>query len=798
MRWHNIFQGWTLLLSLCLLLSLLGSCQTDHKKGTHALNSQLEHLRTGDSLLTFQPDIALDYALSVLNDSLIPPHHQLRPKALFLKGRALIELKDFEAASESFKTMMAAKSILNEPLLQAKGYYYWGIAEAKLENYLSSIINFRKTINLGPKANDVELVGDAAEALGDIYAAMRYPKSALKYYRQAHVSKLESRDQEGAYRVNYKIGDIYAGEEKLLEASEAYQASLSYFKETQNKVQEAVILHKISKLQLLEGNAVDAIKAAESSRKLAFDVSDLTTLLGSYGVLARGKFALNDFENAIRFAEQCLELSDILNNENELLAMYSLLAKSHALLGHHKRALSYYEKHNDLADDLMAHQADQKSRNMLNAIRIDKAQKEIASLQKKNEIVEKYSSLRSEGLGDNRSFIILLTAFVVVFILLVAVYYQRFKEKKNVSSLLEKLVEERTAQLDQTLQKLFFHINNTSLAVIELNKEGKVTHWSGQSSEIFGREEEEVIDKDFLEIGLFEEDELEKIREIFGGIREGKLTKKFVLGKSHDKDHHVLFIEWNFSALRNDKGQIASIICFANNVTPREKALEHAETANRELDNFIYKTSHDVKGPIARIEGLINLGIMEAKEEVSKQYFTLLKQVAGDFNIVLSRLFRIHGIYYHEPVGTRLNLKQEIESLLQKLQKKNALYELKFQVDIPEAMRWTTDKLLFYIIVQNIYENALDYRRDGLSRIVFTAEVINSKYLKLLVRDNGTCIPFHAADRVFDMFFQNKAQSNTAGLGLYMVKKAVEKLGGRIQLREEQEETFFEILLPAH
>src|SRR5690606_31531668 len=107
-----------------------------------------------------------------------------------------------------------------------------------------------------------------------------------------------------------------------------------------------------------------------------------------------------------------------------------------------------------------------------------------------------------------------------------------------------------------------------------------------------------------------------------------------------------------------------------------------------------------------------------------------------------------------------------------------------------------TDKLLLYIIIQNLYENALDYRKDGLSTIIFSAELVRSNCLKFQVRDNGTCIPLEAVDRIFDMFFQSTAQSSTAGLGLYMVKKSVEKLGGSIDLLKDTEETIFEILLP--
>lgn len=795
---HKVFtsRAYCLVL-LWVFFCLLGSCQTDLKNEELSHKVLYAYLQTGNSLLISDPEKALHYANLVLEDTLSALNDLLIPNALLLKGRALLESNEYEAASESLKEMLGVRGMKPESLLQAKAYYYWGVAEVRLENYLSAIINFRKILNYGTRINDPSLLGDAAEALGDIYAAMQYPNSALKYFRKAQDFRQEGGDQIGSYIINFKIGDIYVEEEKLDIAEVTYHAALSYFKDSQNYIQEAVALYKMSSVQLLQGNIDEAIATAQISRELAFDASDLTTLLGCYSVLAQGKFALSDYGKARQYALQCLELSDILNKEEERLAMYSLLAKANEHLEQYKQALSYYGKYNELAERVVAVQKKQRSKNMLNAIKIDKGQKEIESLQKRNEIVEKYSSIRSQGLGNSRSFIILLTAFVVVFVLLVAVYYQRFKDKKNVSALLEKMVEERTAQLDQTLQKLFFHINNTSLSVIELNTDGKVTSWSGQSSKIFGWTTKETLGKAFLDIGLFEEDELEGIKEVFEEIKAGKLSRKFVLTKSHHKDHHVLFIEWNFSALRNGSGQITSITCFANNVTPREKALENAETANKELDNFIYKTSHDVKGPISRIEGLINLGMMEAQEEVSKQYFTLLKQVSADFNIVLSRLFRIHGIYYHEPVAVRLNLKQEMEALLQKLQKKNALYEMKFYVDIPDTLSWMTDKLLFYIIIQNIYENALDYRRDGLSMIVFTAEVLNTRCLKLFVRDNGTCIPLHAADRVFDMFFQNTAQSNTAGLGLYMVKKAVEKLGGQIRLLKEQDETFFEILLPS-
>ena len=640
------------------------------------------------------------------------------------------------------------------------------------------------------------MLAPAAESLGDIYFEMLYINSALKFYKEAQGLYEEYSDKSQFYVVKNKIGDVLQADSNSAEALLKYRASLDYFSAHKMEDEEALTLVKIAAVLVELENLAEAEQRANEAKLKALEISDLDVLMEAYFILGKIHSTKSNFGQAKRFFNESLELAQILDEESILIESFKFLAHVEDRLGNSKNSINYFKEYEKLSAHLLAQQKEQKVKDLLNNIKLNKSEKELASLERRSRIIEKYSSLRSEGLGSNRGFIILLTAFVIVFILLVALYYKRFKDKKNVSKILEETVRERTEALNQTLQKLSFHVNNTSLAVIELNARQKVTVWSKQSEKIFGWAGPEVENQGLFETPIFPEGSAKKINTIFKKIRSGKLSRKFLLLKNFHKNGNLLYIEWNFSVLSNEQGEILSILCFANNVTHRELALSEAETANKELDNFIYKTSHDVKGPIARIEGLINLGLIEAKEPVSIDYFKRLNNVAASFNIVLSRLFRIHGLYHHKTEPVELNLKSEIEQLLDGLKRKNDLYDLNYEVSIPDTITCTTDKLLLYIIVQNLYENALDYRKDGLSTITFSAELVHLNCLKFQVSDNGTCIPLEAVDRIFDMFFQNTAQSSTAGLGLYMVKKSVEKLGGTIKLLQDKKETIFEILLP--
>ena len=374
---------------------------------------------------------------------------------------------------------------------------------------------------------------------------------------------------------------------------------------------------------------------------------------------------------------------------------------------------------------------------------------------------------------------------------------QKNKLLEENNLLLERAINEKTLELYKAYQKLSFHVDNTSLAVMEFNDRLELIRWSDQAEKIFGWIAEEVMGKRFHEIGFVREDEVEEvIKKMHALLFEGT-PRIFSQSMNCNKTGDLLFIEWNKSVLLNKDGSVDSIMVIANDVTSREKAFVDLKSSHRELDNFIYKASHDLRGPLARIQGVVNLGLMEAKEAISKDYFNMLRITANQLNNILSRLLMIYDINHHDIKIEPVALKEVVERLLDDLKSENNHIDIKVKFKINDKLSWKTDEVLLSIIVKNMFDNALFFRNKKEVSVEFEADKIYDDRLYINIKDNGLGIPESVRDRVFDMFFHGAAKSGGTGLGLYMSKKAIERLGGSIQLLDGSEKnTVFRIILP--
>ena len=315
---------------------------------------------------------------------------------------------------------------------------------------------------------------------------------------------------------------------------------------------------------------------------------------------------------------------------------------------------------------------------------------------------------------------------------------------------------------------------------------------------IFGWKAGEVLGKRFHEIGFVLEDDIDLVIKDMHELLYGGNPKLFRQSVNCNKLGEIIYIEWNTSVLLNKDGSVDSIMAIANDVTSRERAFTELQDSHRELDNFIYKASHDLRGPLARIQGVVNLGLMEIKDKLSRDYFSMLHITANQLNSILSRLLMIYDINNHKIKVEEIALKEEIEDILEELKEENNHINVKFKIKIKETLRWKTDLVLFQIIVRNMFDNALFFRDKKDIKVELEADRVFNDKLFLKITDNGLGIPDNVKERVFDMFFHGAARSGGTGLGLYMSKKAVERLNGSIQLVDGRaKSTVFKIVLPS-
>jgi len=234
-------------------------------------------------------------------------------------------------------------------------------------------------------------------------------------------------------------------------------------------------------------------------------------------------------------------------------------------------------------------------------------------------------------------------------------------------------------------------------------------------------------------------------------------------------------------------------------VRKRTRQLESSnlelEKVVKDLDQFIYKTSHDLRGPLATMQGIINLGVMEAGEVVMVDYFNTLNKVTANLNNVLSRMIEVHETYQKHPEYSILHPREEIHNTVERVFKYSQDPTIKIKTELEADGDWMSDQGLFVMIIENMLRNAFQYTDRGESVIIIKSYYDNN-LLNIIFEDNGFGIQPGDEEKVFNIFFKGSPKTGGTGLELYTVKIAVEKLGGKITLMKPLRNTIYKITLP--
>lgn len=211
------------------------------------------------------------------------------------------------------------------------------------------------------------------------------------------------------------------------------------------------------------------------------------------------------------------------------------------------------------------------------------------------------------------------------------------------------------------------------------------------------------------------------------------------------------------------------------------------EEKDRELNFFVYKASHDLKGPLVSMSGLVNLVRKEITDEKAVSlYMDLISTSISRLDNILSELIDFkrvdQAVITYSPIDFTLLIKEIIESI----KHSNLSKQLDFQLNIDESIVFNSDIGILRSICQNLIENAVKYaKKDHESSYVKIniAEVKNT--IEIKVKDNGIGMPEEIKENIFKMFYRGQRDAKGSGLGLYIVKTGVDKLGGEIEVESE-------------
>lgn len=211
------------------------------------------------------------------------------------------------------------------------------------------------------------------------------------------------------------------------------------------------------------------------------------------------------------------------------------------------------------------------------------------------------------------------------------------------------------------------------------------------------------------------------------------------------------------------------------------------EAQSNELNLFLYSASHDLKGPLKTIEGLCNVGLLDVSVN-HDQLFEMIKMKLRKLESNIGDLNSVTKLKYSNPVSDQnIDLKLLHQDIMDRFEKYPGFESMAFElnIDYKESVRF--DTFTIRSIYQNIVENAIKYRDRSKEHSFLTISIYKEGNLLLIeFEDNGQGIPADKTEKIFEMFYRGNEESREdTGLGLYIVKLAVEKLGGKITVQSE-------------
>ncbi|MCT7948506.1 PAS domain-containing protein [Ancylothrix sp. C2] len=159
-------------------------------------------------------------------------------------------------------------------------------------------------------------------------------------------------------------------------------------------------------------------------------------------------------------------------------------------------------------------------------------------------------------------------------------------EPDRAAGIAEDITERRNAEiaLQQALERVLLHVDNSPLAVVEWDANWQVVRWSSGSERIFGWKSEEVLGKTFTDWEFVYPEDLPTVRDFILQIKENRQTKYFCINRNYTKQGSVISCEWYNSTLKDENGNITSVLSFALDITERERMQQSLQVNRERLD----------------------------------------------------------------------------------------------------------------------------------------------------------------------------------------------------------------------
>lgn len=247
------------------------------------------------------------------------------------------------------------------------------------------------------------------------------------------------------------------------------------------------------------------------------------------------------------------------------------------------------------------------------------------------------------------------------------------------------------------------------------------------------------------------------------------------------------------SPVFDEKGALEMLVGYGINITDikqHESQLrsqnEALEKANQELDQFVYRASHDMRAPLVSIMGLLNLSEMEPHSGPLGQYLQMIRQSVNKLDTFIREIVDYSKNTRQDVIIEEIDLSNTTQEVWNTLSELHPDQKVELDIDISGDKAFHSDSFRLSILLNNLLSNAIKYRNPATDshRVMVRADV-KPEEVVLEVEDNGKGIKREHLTQIFDMFFRATHDAFGSGIGLYIVREVLSKLNGTIEVESE-------------
>lgn len=372
-----------------------------------------------------------------------------------------------------------------------------------------------------------------------------------------------------------------------------------------------------------------------------------------------------------------------------------------------------------------------------------------------------------------------------------------------------RLLQEANARLDAIFQA-------SPVAIWVVDPAGKVILWNPAAAQLFGWQAHEISSQ-MLPVFSPKNQAYFQAWQQRLWKEDGNPINLEIQGRKQDGAEIELSL--SAAAFRDTQGQVRGAVMVAVDITARKQAEARLQQQARELDRlvrertlklqalnkeleaFAYSISHDLKAPLRAISGFAQIIARRHRNSLNNEgqrYIDYVVQGSERMATLIDALLAYARLgrqaLTRRPVALQKVLQRVIHDLTEQIAATGA--RLQLPQDLPVV---PGDITLLEQIFTNLLGNALKYRRPGVIPEIHLTWKDYGDYLELKLIDNGIGIPPEHHEKIFNVFqrLHSEAAYPGTGIGLAIVKKAVELLKGRVWVESIPDRgTTFAIKLP--